>query len=329
MDALRIKCPSCGIILEVKNSKHEAVKKITCPNCKKQLAVTFADIPEPKPAVKPQPIGILYEGQTAHQLFEGVNPVPHVASGMVDLRVVRLSDGSCKHILRALTAEQKVLVNGQTLQQEDEVVLSRGDELEIDHQQFTFDKPGRIQKPVTSPDEKKETPKTEPNKSHRRHWLLLIGLMVLGCIWWGVRSLRQPEMKMPKDLDTILVKKDTVKPAKTLTRQDPKEPTKVKEPTKPEQPLEQKADLASMSLYSLELLANKNDLDAQYELGKRLVHSSGSKNIIMGINWLNKAARNGSSQARQVVNKAVRSLQGKAAQGDSVAIYILNSIDNR
>lgn len=61
MDQLRIKCPSCGIILEVKNSKNEAVKRITCPNCKKQLAVNFADIPAPKPAVTPQPIAPLYE----------------------------------------------------------------------------------------------------------------------------------------------------------------------------------------------------------------------------------------------------------------------------
>ena len=41
METLRIKCPSCGVILEVKNSKQETVKKISCPNCHKRLAVTF------------------------------------------------------------------------------------------------------------------------------------------------------------------------------------------------------------------------------------------------------------------------------------------------
>lgn len=328
MEMLRIKCPACGIILEVKNSKHEAVKKITCPNCKKQLAVTFAD--NPKPSIKPQPIGHLYEGQTAHQLFEGLNSVPHVASGLVELRVLRLADGSCKHILRALTAEQKVLVNGQPLQQEDEMVLSRGDELEIDLQHFTFDKPGKTQLPPTPPVEKTGSSMPELPEPNHRIWLILAGVVVIfGVLWWAVSALHHPEMTMPRDLDTAFVKKDTVKPEKKEIRQDSKESIKTKESQKPEQPSEQKADLASMSLYSLELLANKNDVDAQYELGKRLVHSSGSKNIILGINWLNKAARNGSSQARQVVNKAVRSLQGKAAQGDSVAIYILNSIDNR
>ena len=327
MEMLRIKCPACGIILEVKNSKHEAVKKITCPNCKKQLAVTFAD--NPKPSIKPQPIGHLYEGQTAHQLFEGVNPVPHVASGLVELRVLRLADGSCKHILRALTAEQKVLVNGQPLQQEDEVVLSRGDELEIDLQHFTFDKPGKTQLPPTPPVEKTEPSMPELPEPNHRVWLILAGVVaILGMVWWAVCSIRHPEMTMPRELDTAFVKKDTVKPAKTAKKQEPKETPKAEEPKKTESLPEQKSDMTSMSLYSLELRANKNDVDAQYELGKRLVHSSGSKNIIMGINWLRKASRNGSSQARQTMNKALNSLKNKAAQGDSVAIYILNSIEH-
>ena len=326
MEMLRIKCPACGIILEVKNSKHEAVKKITCPNCKKQLAVTFAD--NPKPSIKPQPIGHLYEEQTAIQLFEGVNPVPHVASGLVELRVLRLADGSCKHILRALTAEQKVLVNGQPLQQEDEVVLSRGDELEIDLQHFTFNKPGKTQLPPTPPVEKTGSSMPKLPEPNHRIWLILAGVVVIfGVLWWAVSALHHPEMTMPRDLDTAFVKKDTVKPAKT-TRQEPKETPQAKEPKKTEPLSEQKSDMTSMSLYSLELQANKNDVDAQYELGKRLVHSSGSKNIIMGINWLRKASRNGSSQARQTMNKALNSLKNKAAQGDSVAIYILNSIEH-
>ena len=56
METLRIKCPSCGIVLEVRNSKNEKVKKITCPNCQKQLAITFGDMAAP--------VGSLYEGTT-------------------------------------------------------------------------------------------------------------------------------------------------------------------------------------------------------------------------------------------------------------------------
>ena len=37
METLRIKCPSCGIVLEVRNSKNEKVKKITCPNCQNSM----------------------------------------------------------------------------------------------------------------------------------------------------------------------------------------------------------------------------------------------------------------------------------------------------
>ena len=44
METLRIKCPSCGIVLEVRNSKNEKVKKIACPNCHKQLAITFGEL---------------------------------------------------------------------------------------------------------------------------------------------------------------------------------------------------------------------------------------------------------------------------------------------
>lgn len=41
MEAKRIKCPSCGAILDVKNSKSEAVKTIACPQCGATLKVKF------------------------------------------------------------------------------------------------------------------------------------------------------------------------------------------------------------------------------------------------------------------------------------------------
>lgn len=37
----RIKCPNCGVVLDVKNSKDEAIKIITCPQCKAKLSVRF------------------------------------------------------------------------------------------------------------------------------------------------------------------------------------------------------------------------------------------------------------------------------------------------
>lgn len=42
METKRIKCPSCGVLLDVRNSQNEAVKMITCPQCKAQLRVMFS-----------------------------------------------------------------------------------------------------------------------------------------------------------------------------------------------------------------------------------------------------------------------------------------------
>lgn len=42
MEIKRIKCPSCGVLLDVRNSQNEAVKVITCPQCKTQLRVMFS-----------------------------------------------------------------------------------------------------------------------------------------------------------------------------------------------------------------------------------------------------------------------------------------------
>ena len=316
MEVLRIKCPLCAIVLEVKNSKNEAVKKITCPNCQKQLAVTFADLKVP--------VGAIYQGMTRYQLNEGGNAIPGIPSGQVELRVVRLKDGTPKHILRALTGEQKVSVNGQYLMKDDEVVLQRGDDLVIEAKAFSFDKPNESRpqasiakshqdaKPEPKP-ERKPDPSPEPKP---KTWLFSLLAVVAGIllvlIFWPVNKAEQPKEEaldiiIEKSVRAIKEKKDPQKSVKQQTK-------------KTAQPDIESSDMASMDLYSLELMANKNDVSAQYELGQRLVHSSGSKNVVLGINWLHKASLNGSSQARLVMNRAVHSLQIKAAQGDSIAL---------
>ena len=325
METLRIKCPSCGIVLEVRNSKNEKVKKITCPNCQKQLAITFGDMAAP--------VGSLYEGTTRYQLNEGANAIPGIPSGLVELRVVRLKDGTPKHILRTLTGEQKVSVNGQSLMQDDEVVLQRGDDLRIEAKSFSFDKPGESRpqpsiakphqeiKPESKPLQKPE-PKPEPKP--KKTWLFSLLAIVAGILLvlflWPAQKIEQPK-EGTKD---SIVKSST----KVIKEKEKDQRQTVKQETKKDvQPEKTNSDLTSMDLYSLELLANKNDVSAQYELGQRLVRSSGSKNVVLGINWLHKASLNGSTQAQQVMNKAVHTLQTKAAQGDSIAYYILNSID--
>lgn len=50
MQTKRIKCPSCGVVLDVKNSKNEEVKQIVCPQCKCVLQIRFAPHKEPMEA---------------------------------------------------------------------------------------------------------------------------------------------------------------------------------------------------------------------------------------------------------------------------------------
>ena len=72
MQIKRIKCPKCGVVLEVKNSKDEVVKQITCPKCKVGLKVRFPK-PEPKEAPKEEP---KEEPLTAHTVYGSQLPKP-------------------------------------------------------------------------------------------------------------------------------------------------------------------------------------------------------------------------------------------------------------
>lgn len=47
MQTKRIICPTCKVVLDVTNSRKEAVKRITCPSCKAILQVKFQPQQEP------------------------------------------------------------------------------------------------------------------------------------------------------------------------------------------------------------------------------------------------------------------------------------------
>lgn len=143
MEELRIKCPSCGIILEVRNSRHEAVKQIVCPNCKKHLAVNFQD---ELPPVVPKPLGALHYGEAVYPLQEGENIIGvkalqadaeiQIATGdsallqkHATIHVVRLNNGDCKCIISKTNEETAVSVNKQVLATGDKIVLVPGDQI--------------------------------------------------------------------------------------------------------------------------------------------------------------------------------------------------------
>ena len=307
MEELRIKCPSCGIVLEVRNSKNEAVKQITCPNGKKHLAVTFRE--EPKPAQ------------------------------YVEIKMVQLADGSQKTIVRALTDDHEVKVNGERLMKDDEVVLAPGDSLEIDGKpQFTpMAEPKSTPAPTPTPAAKAPTPvapKTAESKpttptpivSGPKHnnWYLsiaLIAAIVVAFVLWQKFSESKPEDAPQKPIaDTIAT---PLHPEKKTEEKKNKKEVKKDETKSEDQSLSSKQSLADMSEYDLEKLAVKGDADAQCLLGKRWINKGDSINVVKGIKYLKQAAYNGSSEARIALRKVYATLQQSAANGSTTASNIL------
>lgn len=302
MEELRIKCPSCGIVLEVRNSKNESVKRITCPNCKKQLAVTFHD--EPKPAQ------------------------------YVEIKMVQLTDGSQKNVVRVLTDDHVVCVNGERLLKDDEVVLAPGDKLEIDGKpQFTptsetetkqtakpvFEAPVPVEQKTANPKPTVPEPKAKGN-----NWYLsiaLIAVIIAAFVLWQ-KSSETPPKGIPYEpsADTIAVPLHSEKKNK--------EPKIKKEVKKDESktdilPQETKSSLADMSEYDLEKLAMKGNVEALCQLGKRWVNRGDSINVVKGIKYLKQASYNGSTEATTALRKVYATLQQSAANGSTTASNIL------
>lgn len=301
MEELRIKCPSCGIILDVRNSKNEAVKRITCPNCKKQLDVTFHESPKP---------------------FQ-----------FVEMKMVQLADGSTKTIIRVLTEEHVVKVNGELLQKDDEVVLAPGDKLEIDGKpQFT----PQAEKDSTPTPVPELQPELKPNvgltpafPEHKRpNWLLHVAIIAVivaaFVLWQNYRDSKPKDIPQKPSADSIVVpqhpetgkqKKDESKPQKDV-KADKRNETKSVESS-------DKAIINHLSDYELEQQAMKGNAEAQCVLGKRWVNRHDSINVVKGINYLKLAARNGSSEAQTTLRRVYTALQQSAANGSTMAGNIL------
>lgn len=344
---LRIKCPSCGVILEVRNSRHEAVKRISCPHCKKQLAVNFQE--EKKPAEPSHPVSTLYYGEMPIVLQEGINNIPLPSFDFVEIKVVLLNDGSSKCIVRKLDEQHTLLVNGSPLRKDDEIVLAIGDELQAGESILSFGKSG---KPVgagvqSQPNGEQMPPATEsplrqapppvgnnPKQKFRfPQWAFALAAFVIAsfavwCFW--------PSSKIGADPSDS--QQTTTVRANHGVRQSHTEVTDTQRHHKTEPSNKSKKQVTSpqeieipkdkMTNYDLEQLALQGNSEAQYELGNRLIHKSGSSNVIRGINYLQLASRQGSSKARVTLDKAIAALQQKAENGDSVASLILMSINN-
>lgn len=317
MKELFIKCPSCGAVLQVKNSKNEAVKKIACPNCKHRLAVSFEEDKRQSTAA-PQPLGSLYYGEMPISLEEGVNKTQFPGSQHVELSVVRLADGGSKCIIKVLGTEETVKVNGETLKKDDQVVLAKGDKLEIGHVLLCYDKPSSLSDGGSEP-----TPPPPP--SPKSNWWIYVAVGVVS--FAVVVFLMWPKPKKSQVIkpsnDTTIVeapKEKPEKPHEKVIKGDDGKKDIIKEETI------KTPDYASMSDTELEVLA-RQDSKAQYEIGKRYVKTKKTGKIILGLNYLKGASKNGSVDANKAWQRCVEQLQQKAEQGDSVAYEILMKID--
>ena len=325
IDQLRIQCPSCGIILDVRNSKHEAVKRITCPHCKKQLAVNFEDEIPQTPA---KSLGSLYYGEMRIDLHEGVNQIPLPACSALEINAVRLKDGSSKCLVHALNEKQPVLVNGEPLGKDDEVALTIGDELKIGKSVLTYGQPNKAIKEeeiLAREPKKQEQPKEPKSQFHCPQWAiaciaLLVALVAVRLLWPSKQEGTLPPVVNTTFADSIV--KDTTQKKVEGSKPNPKGKEKV---------VNDKVDEAKepVSEFELEKHALNGNMEAQYELGSRLVHRSGSSNVIRGINYLRLAANNGSAEARNTLVRVINTLQRKADHGDSIAYQVLMSIDHQ
>ena len=186
MESLKIKCPSCGIILEVTNSRNEAVKRIVCPYCKKTLAITFHDEENPKPKTDMVALPALFYGQMRIALQEGQNQIPLPETEDLIIKVARLKDGNCKCLV-STKRENAIRLNDEYLLLDDDVALSDGDLLRCGKTVLSFNKPVETSVDIPStPQPTKPKIKVDPQKKSHL-WVAVaacIAAMVLIAVLW-------------------------------------------------------------------------------------------------------------------------------------------------
>lgn len=167
MNVVRIKCPKCSVLLEVRNSKNEDVKSIKCPKCGSVLQIRFrvkkeeeqpvpvdADMDEEVTSVetvlptnKYSKAMFLYNG-IKYELNIGNNVVGRSSSNSsanvqiqcgdiymsrshANVNVVKTSSGKLKCIITNGNNKNPIFINGLKLEKTDEVILSHDDEIKM------------------------------------------------------------------------------------------------------------------------------------------------------------------------------------------------------
>ena len=322
MESLKIKCPSCGIILEVTNSKNEAVKRIVCPYCKKTLAITFHDEEKPEQKADKVALPALFYGQMRIALQEGQNQLPLPDADSIIIRVVRLKDGNCKCLV-STKHDNTVRLNNEYLLIDDEVALSDGDQLRFGKTILSFNKPADTDGVI--PDTP-HTPKPKSNEDPQKKshlWVAVaacIAAMVLIAVLWPKEGavIIEPQVKIEKTKDTLRQLSGN-----TGTNLDGDKKNGGEEDKKVVPP---HIDYDEKSIYELQQMA-KDDVKAQYVLGKRLVNRKDSAYIVLGTNYLKLASQNGSTDASKYLQNVKSTLREAANNGNTHADNLLKVIN--
>lgn len=188
METKRIKCPKCGVVLDVTNSKNEAVKLITCPKCKVKLQVKFQPQEKPleahtvygpqrpvnngetqlggalignsastelaSPKLQVQRASLLCDGekypleigrnvvgrkaQTSTATLQIATADRYMSRQHAVVNVTRLPDGGLKCTLRNDQNKNQTLVDGQPIENGDEIRLTDGNRITMGHTTILF-----------------------------------------------------------------------------------------------------------------------------------------------------------------------------------------------
>ncbi|MBO4315922.1 MAG: FHA domain-containing protein [Prevotella sp.] len=172
---VRVKCPKCSALLEVKNASDEGVKTIRCPKCGSTLQVRFgankvAGRPSPQSLDDGLGVETQFGGEQStsaclvcegvmYELHEGQNVVGRSSSksqadiqlptgdvymsrSHANILVVKTGSGRLKCILSNGNNKNPIYVNDVKLEASDEVVLAEGDELKMGNTLVTFTNQG-------------------------------------------------------------------------------------------------------------------------------------------------------------------------------------------
>lgn len=162
MEEVKIKCPTCGVILKVKNSQNEAVKTIKCPKCGATLKIEFrkedsgrtmiGDMSDfesqvPTKTDHSQKVCKLKCGGKVYELREGMNSVGRRAPSSkatvqipgdmkmsrnhAKIEVVRTASGKIKAMIKNWENANHTKVDGNCINDDDIFVLNNGSQIQM------------------------------------------------------------------------------------------------------------------------------------------------------------------------------------------------------